>query len=229
MYKIVLLNHGECEWDRENIFVGWTDVALTENGIKAAKKAGEILADNDYHFEYAFVSMLKRSLQTLWYSLEKSDQLWVPWEKSWKLNDRHWGALQGLKESEVNNEYGEDQVEQWMKSYSVKPPQVDIKDKRFPGNNRMYNGIPANELPHGESIEEVTLRVVKYWMDIISPVIKSETKVIIAAHEYSLKALIKHLERISDDNISKVTVEPGKPLVYELDSNLLHHDHYYLE
>ncbi len=229
MYKIVLLNHGECEWDSENIFVGWTDVGLTEKGIKAAQKAGEILAKNDYHFEYAFVSVLKRSLQTLWYSLEKSDQLWVPWEKSWKLNERHWGALQGLKQSEVNNEYGKDQVEQWMKSYPVKPPQVDIKDKRFPGNNRMYNGIPAGELPHGESMEEVTLRVARYWLDIISPLIKSETKVIIAAHEYSLKALIKHLERISDDNISEVSVQAGKPLVYELDSNLFHIDHYYLE
>lgn len=229
MYKIVFLNHGECEWDRENIFVGWTDVGLTENGIKSAKKAGEIMAGNDYHFEYAFVSMLKRSLQTLWYSLEKSDQLWVPWEKSWKLNERHWGALQGLKERELNNEYGEDQVEQWMKSYPVKPPQLDIKDKRFPGNNRMYNDIPVNELPQGESMEEVTIRVVQYWLDIISPIIKSERKVIIAAHEYSLKALIKHLERISNDNISAISVEAGKPLVYELDSNLFHMNHYYLE
>lgn len=229
MYKLILLNHGECEWDSDNLFVGWTDIGLTEKGIEAAKTAGDILAKNDHYLEYAFVSMLKRSLQTLWYTLEKSDQVWIPWEKSWKLNERHWGALEGLKEIEVKHEYGEQQVEQWMSSYQIKPPQADIKDKRFPGNNRMYDGIPVDDLPHGESMEEVTLRVVQYWLDVISPVIKAEKKVIIASHEYSLKALIKHLERISDEDISAISVEPGKPMVYELDSNLFHLNHYYLE
>ncbi len=229
MYKLVLLNHGECEWDSDNIFVGWTDVGLTEKGIKSAKKAGDILTENGYYLEYAFVSMLKRSLQTLWYSLEKSDQLWIPWEKSWKLNERHWGALQGLKEAEVNQEYGEKQVKQWMNSYQIKPPQVDIQDKRFPANNHMYVGIPVDELPHGESMEEVKLRVVQYWLDMISPVIKSKKKIIIVSHEYSMKALIKYLEKISDDQVSTISVEAGKPLIYELDSNLFHLNHYYLE
>lgn len=229
MYKIVLLNHGESEWDNEKLFVGWTDVSLTDKGIQAAKQAGEILAANDYYFEYAYVSMLRRSLQTLWYALDVSDQLWIPWEKSWKLNDRHWGALQGLSEKQVNKEFGEKQVDQWNKSYTIKPPQIDNKDKRFGGNDRMYNTVSADELPRGESIEDITLRVVQYWLDEISPVIKSEQKVIIAAHNATLKALIKHLERISDDDISSVNVQPGKPLIYELDDTLFHLNHYYLD
>lgn len=229
MYRIVLLNHGDNEWTPENLFVGWTDVGLTGNGIEAAKEAGKILEANDYYFEYAYSSVLKRSLQTLWYALDASDQQWIPWEKTWKLNDRHWGALEGLSFSQVQKEYGDKQVGQWLKSYSIKPPAVDNKDKRFGGNNRIYDSVPADELPHGESLEEVTKRVVQYWLDEISPVVQSEQKVIIAAHEDSLKALIKHLERLPEDKVSSLKIDPGKPLVYELDSSLFHLKHYYLE
>lgn len=229
MYKIVLLRHGESVWNKENLFTGWTDVGLSENGVLEAKKAGEILAKNDFLFDYAFVSLLKRSLQTLWYTLEIMDQLWIPWEKSWRLNERHYGALQGRNKKETAREYGEEQVHQWRRSYKTKPPQLEKTDKRFPGNERKYDHLTDEELPLGESLEDTVKRFLPYWKEQIIPTIKTGRRILIAAHGNSLRALVKHLENISDDEINSLEIPTGKPLVYEVDENILYKKHYYLE
>jgi 2,3-bisphosphoglycerate-dependent phosphoglycerate mutase len=229
MYKIVLLRHGESTWNKENLFTGWTDVSLSEEGINEAKKAGEILKDNEFYFDFAFVSLLKRSLQTLWYTLEVMDQLWIPWMKSWRLNERHYGALQGLNKKDMAEEYGEEQVHQWRRSYSVRPPQLDESDKRFPSNERKYQDLLKDELPAGESLEDTVKRVLPFWNEQIAPIIKSGKQIVIAAHGNSLRALVKHLEKISDEEIPSIEIPTGKPLVYKLDANLLHRNHYYLE
>lgn len=229
MYKIVLLRHGQSVWNKENLFTGWTDVGLSEKGIEEAKHAGELLKANELKFDYAFVSLLKRALQTLWYTLEVMDQLWIPWEKSWRLNERHYGALQGLNKKDMAERYGEDQVHQWRRSYTTKPPQLERNDKRFPGNERKYNHLTNDELPIGESLEDTVERFLPYWLDQIAPTIKAGKNIIIAAHGNSLRALVKHLEKISDQNISALEIPTGKPLVYELDDDLLYKNHYYLD
>ena len=228
MHKLVLLRHGESQWNKENLFTGWTDVELSEKGVKEAKEAGAILAKNDYKFDFAFVSLLKRALQTLWYSLEVMDQLWIPWEKSWRLNERHYGGLQGLNKKEMAEKYGDEQVHQWRRSYSIKPPQLEKGDKRYPGNERKYQNLLEEELPLGESLEDTVERFLPYWNEMIAPTIKAGRQVIIAAHGNSLRALVKHLQRIPDDEISSVEIPTGKPLVYELDENLIYRNHYYL-
>lgn len=229
MYKIVLLRHGESVWNKENLFTGWTDVELSDNGIAEAQKAGEILKKNDYKFDYAFVSLLKRSLQTLWITMEILDELWVPWERSWRLNERHYGALQGLNKKDTAEKYGDDQVHQWRRSYKTKPPQLERGDQRFPGHERKYNHLTPDQLPLGESLEDTVQRFMPYWQDVIVPTIKTGKQIIIAAHGNSLRALAKHLEKISDDEINKLEIPTGKPLIYELDDNLIYQNHYYLE
>lgn len=229
MHKLVLLRHGESTWNKENLFTGWTDVELSEKGISEAKRAGRILKENTFEFDFAFVSLLKRSLQTLWYTLEVMDQLWIPWEKSWRLNERHYGALQGLNKKNMAKEYGEDQVHQWRRSYSVKPPQLEKSDKRYPGNERKYHNLLEQELPLGESLEDTVKRFLPYWNGVIAPTLQAGRRVIIAAHGNSLRALVKHLQKISDDEIPSVEIPTGKPLVYELDDSLLYRHHYYLE
>ncbi len=229
MYKIVLLRHGESVWNKENLFTGWTDVGLSENGIDEAKNAGHILAKHDFQLDYAYVSLLKRALQTLWYTLEVMDQLWIPWEKSWRLNERHYGALQGLNKKETAEKYGKDQVHQWRRSYKIKPPQLEKTDKRFPGNDRKYDHLTDAELPLGESLENTVERFMPFWTEQIVPTVKTGRNIIIAAHGNSLRALVKNLENIPDDEINSLEIPTGKPLVYELDENLLHKKHYYLE
>ncbi len=229
MHRIVLLRHGESLWNKENLFTGWTDVGLSENGISEAKRAGKILATNDFKFDFAYVSLLKRSLQTLWLVLEELDQLWIPWEKSWRLNERHYGALQGLNKKETAEKYGEDQVHQWRRSYKIKPPQLDKNDKRYPGNERKYQHLSDDVLPLGESLEETVTRFLPYWLEEIVPTIKTGKQVIIAAHGNSLRALVKHLEKISDDEIPLVEIPTGVPLIYELDENMIYRNHYYLK
>ena len=169
MYKLVLLRHGESVWNKENLFTGWTDVGLSEKGVEEAKSAGKILANHDFQFDYAYVSLLKRSLQTLWYALEVLDQLWIPWEKSWRLNERHYGALQGLNKKETAEKYGKDQVHQWRRSYKIKPPQLEKTDKRFPGNERKYDHLTDDELPLGESLEDTVKRFLPFWTEQIVP------------------------------------------------------------
>ncbi len=229
MYKLVLLRHGESVWNKENLFTGWTDVGLSEKGVEEAKSAGKLLADHDFQFDYAYVSLLKRSLQTLWYTLEILDQLWIPWEKSWRLNERHYGALQGLNKKETAEKYGSDQVHQWRRSYKIKPPQLEKTDKRFPGNERKYDHLTDDELPLGESLEDTVKRFLPFWKEQIVPTLKTGRRTIIAAHGNSLRALVKHLENIPDEEINALEIPTGKPLVYELDENLLHKKRYYLE
>lgn len=229
MYKIVLLRHGESVWNKANLFTGWTDVELSEGGIEEAKNAGSILASHNWEFDYAYVSLLKRSLHTLWITLNILDQLWIPWEKSWRLNERHYGALQGLNKKEMAEKYGKEQVHQWRRSYSTKPPQLEISDKRFPGNERKYSHLTKDEIPTGESLEDTVKRFLPYWDEVIAPTIKTGKKIIIAAHGNSLRALAKHLQNIPDDEINSLEIPTGKPLIYELDDSLLYHNHYYLE
>ncbi len=228
MYKIVLLRHGESEWNKKNLFTGWTDVPLSKGGITEAKKAGIILKSHNFQFDCAYVSVLKRSLQTLWFSLEISDQLWIPWEKSWRLNERHYGALQGLNKKQTAEIYGEEQVHQWRRGYKIKPPQLKKSDKRFPGRQRMYENLSDDELPLGESLEDTVNRFLPYWNDTIIPVVKSGKRIIIVAHGNSLRALVKHLDNISDDDITSLEIGTGKPIVYELNENLQPITHYYL-
>jgi 2,3-bisphosphoglycerate-dependent phosphoglycerate mutase len=228
MHKLVLLRHGESQWNKENLFTGWTDVGLSEKGIEEAKEAGKILAEHDYKFDFAFVSLLKRALQTLWYTLEVMDQLWIPWAKSWRLNERHYGGLQGLNKKEMAKKYGDDQVHQWRRSYTVRPPQLEQSDKRYPGNDRKYHNLLEQELPLGESLEDTVERFIPYWKGMIAPTLQAGRQVIIAAHGNSLRALAKHLQKIPDDEINALEIPTGKPLIYELDDSLLYRNHYYL-
>lgn len=228
MRKLVLLRHGESEWNKKNLFTGWTDVPLSEKGMIEAKEAGRILKSHHFEFDLAFVSLLKRSLKTLWIVLEELDHLWIPCEKSWRLNERHYGALQGLNKKETAEKYGKERVQSWRRSYRTKPLLLPQSDERFPGNQRMYHNIPDNELPVGESLKETVNRFLPYWEQSIVPEIKNGKKVIIAAHGNSLRALVKHLDSISDDDISSLEIPTGKPLVYELNDMLKPEKHYYL-
>jgi 2,3-bisphosphoglycerate-dependent phosphoglycerate mutase len=229
MFELILLRHGESEWNKKNLFTGWTDVPLSENGEKEALEAGKMIKKHHFEFDMAYVSVLKRALHTLWIALDALDQLWIPWEKSWRLNERHYGALQGLNKKETADKYGEEQVHIWRRSYQERPPLLDISDNRFPGNERKYQHIPEQQLPPGESLEDTVKRFLPYWEKDIAPQIKSGKKIIIAAHGNSLRALIKHLDSISDNDIASLEIPTGKPLVYKLDENLHPIEHYYLE
>jgi 2,3-bisphosphoglycerate-dependent phosphoglycerate mutase len=228
MHKLVLLRHGESQWNLDNRFTGWTDVDLTETGRKQALEAGKVLKENGFEFDIAFVSVLKRALRTLWLALEEMDQLWIPWEKSWRLNERHYGGLQGLNKSETAAKYGEDQVLIWRRSYDIPPPALGKSDERYPGKLRMYSNVAENELPLTESLKDTIARFLPYWHGSIAPTIKSGKNVIIAAHGNSLRALVKYLDDMSEEEILKLNIPTGMPLVYELDEDLKPIKHYYL-
>jgi len=228
MYKVVLLRHGESVWNKENRFTGWTDVDLSEKGIEEARKAGKVLAENHFEFDIAFVSVLKRALRTLWLALESMDQLWIPWEKSWRLNERHYGALQGLNKAETAAKHGEEQVLIWRRSYDIPPPALDTNDERFPGKLRVYKNVDASMLPKTESLKDTVARFLPYWHETIAPAIKSGKKVLIAAHGNSLRALVKYLDNMTEEEILKLNIPTGLPLVYELDKDLKPVKHYYL-
>ncbi|MBN2611028.1 MAG: 2,3-diphosphoglycerate-dependent phosphoglycerate mutase [Bacteroidales bacterium] len=228
MYKIVLLRHGESVWNKLNLFTGWTDVDLSEKGIEEAKKAGKVLKDNGFEFDVAFVSVLKRALRTLWLSLEEMDQLWIPWIKSWRLNERHYGALQGLNKAETAQKYGDEQVLIWRRSYDIPPPALKKSDERFPGKLRVYADVDEKDLPLTESLKDTVARFLPYWHGQIAPVIKEGKRVIIAAHGNSLRALVKYLDNMSEDEILKLNIPTGIPLVYELNNELKPIRHYYL-
>lgn len=228
MKKLVLLRHGESVWNKKNLFTGWTDVDLSEQGVKEAIEAGRLLRENDFEFDIAYVSLLKRALKTLWLTLEEIDQLWIPWKKSWRLNERHYGALQGLNKTETAEKYGKDQVHIWRRSYSISPPLLEPADERYPGNLRMYKDVPKDEIPFAESLKDTVNRFLPYWNNVILPDIKEGKRVIISAHGNSLRALVKHLDNISDDDISSLEIPTGKPLVYELDDSINPFRHYYL-
>ncbi|MDR1650708.1 MAG: 2,3-diphosphoglycerate-dependent phosphoglycerate mutase [Synergistaceae bacterium] len=228
MYKIVLLRHGESEWNRENRFTGWTDVPLSEKGVSEAKAAGAELKRGGFSFDKAFTSVLKRAVKTLWLVLEEMDEMWIPTEFSWKLNERHYGALQGLNKAETAKKYGDDQVKIWRRSYDVPPPALDENDGRYPARDPRYSSLAPEEVPAAECLADTVARVLPYWHDVIVPDIKSGKKIIIAAHGNSLRALVKYLDGISDSDIVELNIPTGIPLVYELDAGMKPVSHAYL-
>jgi len=228
MYKLVLVRHGESQWNKENRFTGWTDVDLSEKGTLEAKEAGKVLKSEGYTFDIAFTSVLKRAIKTLWYIQDEMDLLWIPVTKAYQLNERHYGGLQGLNKAETAAQYGEDQVLIWRRSYDVPPPVLEKSDERYPGHDPRYQGLSEAELPTTESLKETVARVVPYWEKEIIPVVKSGKKVVIAAHGNSLRALVKHLDNVSNEEILKLNIPTGIPLVYELDENMKPVKKYYL-
>ena len=226
--KLVLLRHGESTWNKENKFTGWTDVDLSEKGMTEAGEAGIVLKKEGYEFDVAFTSVLKRAIRTLWFVLDEMDLMWIPIYNSWRLNERHYGALQGLNKSETAQKFGEEQVLIWRRSYDIPPKPLDKKDPRYPGNDPRYKGLPEKDIPLTESLKETVARVVPYWKETIAPSLKSGKKVIIAAHGNSLRALVKYLDNISEEEIVKLNIPTGIPLVYELTKDLKPLKHYYL-
>jgi 2,3-bisphosphoglycerate-dependent phosphoglycerate mutase len=220
MYKVVLLRHGESTWNRENRFTGWTDVDLSEQGRTEALAAGKALRAAGLTFDVAFTSVLKRAIRTLWIVLDEMDLMWLPVQRHWRLNERHYGALQGLNKAETAARYGDAQVKIWRRSYDVPPPPLDPGDERFPGKDRRYAGLSDAELPRTECLKDTVARFLPYWHDTIAPVIRSGKRVLIAAHGNSLRALVKYLDDVSDQDIVELNIPTGIPLVYELDANL---------
>jgi 2,3-bisphosphoglycerate-dependent phosphoglycerate mutase len=228
MPKLVLLRHGESSWNLENRFTGWTDVDLTPKGVGEAHEAARLLKEGGYTFDIAFVSVLKRAIRTLWIVLDDMDLMWLPVERNWRLNERHYGALQGLNKAETAEKYGEAQVKIWRRSYGDPPPPLTRDDERWPGHDRRYAGVSPDDLPVAESLEKTVARFLPYWNDRIVPEIKSGKRVVIAAHGNSLRALVKHLDGMSDEAIVELNIPTGVPLVYELDDELRAQKHYYL-
>jgi 2,3-bisphosphoglycerate-dependent phosphoglycerate mutase len=228
MPKIVLLRHGESIWNKENLFTGWYDVDLSEQGRVEAKKAGEVLKAEGFAFDVAFTSVLKRAIRTLWMALDELDQMWIPVVKSWKLNERHYGALQGLNKAQTAAKYGDEQVLVWRRSYDTPPPALEESDPRYPGADPRYKGLTRDDLPTTECLKDTVERVIPYWNEEIAPAIKAGKNVIIAAHGNSLRALVKYLDGLSDDEIVGLNIPTGVPLVYELDDDLKPIKNYYL-
>ncbi|MDR0956826.1 MAG: 2,3-diphosphoglycerate-dependent phosphoglycerate mutase [Endomicrobium sp.] len=228
MYKIVLIRHGESIWNKENRFTGWMDVDLSKKGIKEALKAGEFLKKEGFSFDLAYASVLKRSIKTLWNILNVMDLLWIPVIKSWKLNEKHYGILQGLNKTEIAVKYGEEQVKLWRRSYDISPMSLDESDERYPGKDPKYAALSKNELPLTECLKDTVKRVVPYWEEEIVSKIKMGKKIIIAAHGNSLRALVKYLDNVIDSDIVDLNIPTAMPLVYELDDNLKPIKNYYL-
>jgi len=220
MYTVVLIRHGESVWNSENRFTGWTDVDLSEKGRAEATAAGQALLGANLTFDVAYTSVLKRALRTLWTVLDVMDLLWLPVHRSWRLNERHYGALQGLNKAETAAQYGDAQVKVWRRSYDIPPPPLDPGDERFPGKDRRYAGLRDAELPRTECLKDTVARFLPYWHDTIAPAIRSGQRVLIAAHGNSLRALVKYLDDVSDQDIVELNIPTGIPLVYELDANL---------
>ncbi|MGQ0541374.1 MAG: 2,3-diphosphoglycerate-dependent phosphoglycerate mutase [Blastocatellia bacterium] len=226
MHKLVLIRHGESHWNKENRFTGWKDVDLSEKGREEAKAAGKLLKDEGFSFDEAYTSVLKRAIRTLWIVLDEMDLMWIPETKSWRLNERHYGGLQGLDKAETAAKYGDEQVLIWRRSYDVPPPELDESDERFLGNDPRYAGV--ENFPTTECLKDTVARVVPYWESEIMPKIKAEKRLIIAAHGNSLRALVKYLDGISDDEIVALNIPTGVPLVYDLDDHLKPIKSYYL-
>ena len=225
MHKLVLLRHGESDWNRENRFTGWTDVDLSQKGVEEARAAGRLLKSGGYAFDLAFTSVLKRAIRTLWLALDELDRMWVPEVKDWRLNERHYGALQGLSKSEMAAKFGEQQVLIWRRSYDTPPPALAPEDPRSEARDPRYAGIAV---PRTECLKDTVARVVPYWEQAIAPQVRAGKRVLVAAHGNSLRALVKYLDNISDAAIVKENIPTGIPLVYELDDNLKPRRHYYL-
>jgi 2,3-bisphosphoglycerate-dependent phosphoglycerate mutase len=228
MKKVILLRHGESVWNQENRFTGWTDVDLTKKGVAEAKKAGELLREAGFVFDLAHTSVLKRAIKTLWLALEQLDSMWIPVTHSWRLNERHYGALQGLNKAETATKFGDAQVLAWRRSYDVPPPELAQNDPRYAGSDPRYRGLAPGQIPLTECLKDTVARVLPYWNQSIAPDIRAGKRVLITAHGNSLRALVKYLDKVSDQDIVGLNIPTGVPLVYELDDVLKPIRHYYL-
>jgi 2,3-bisphosphoglycerate-dependent phosphoglycerate mutase len=228
MTTLVLLRHGESDWNRENRFTGWTDVDLSEKGIAEAQQGAKLLGEAGFTFDIAFTSVLKRAIRTLWIVQDELDLMWIPVEISWRLNERHYGALQGLNKAETATKFGEEQVLVWRRSYDVPPPALEPDDPRFPGHDPRYRDLGPDELPRTESLKDTGARFLPYWHNRIVPTLRQGKRVLIAAHGNSLRALVKHLDHVSDQEIVGLNIPTGVPLVYELNEKLEAVSHRYL-
>ncbi|MFC1930412.1 2,3-diphosphoglycerate-dependent phosphoglycerate mutase [Chloroflexota bacterium] len=228
MTKMVLIRHGESTWNRENRFAGWTDVDLSEKGVGEAKKAGQLLKSGGYSFDAAFTSVLKRAVRSLWIIQDEMDLMWIPTFISWRLNERFYGALQGLNKAETAARFGEEQVLKWRRSYDIQPPAIEKTDDRYPGHDPRYGELKPGELPLTESLEDTARRFLPYWHEVLAPAVKAGKNIVISAHGNSLRALVKYLDNISDSGIVDLNIPTGIPLVYELDDKLKPVKSYYL-
>ena len=228
MYKIVLLRHGESIWNKENLFTGWTDVDLSQKGIEEAKEAGFTLKQQGYTFDLVFTSVLKRAIRTAWIVLDEMDLMWIPIKHDWRLNERHYGALQGLNKAETAAKYGEQQVKLWRRSYDIRPPVLDEPDPRYPGKDPRYKDLTKQQLPLTECLKDTVERFLPCWHELLAPCVRSGKKILIAAHGNSLRALLKYLEDIPDQEIVDLNIPTGVPQVQELDDDLKSVRHYYL-
>ena len=228
MKTLVLLRHGQSVWNKENLFTGWADVGLTEQGMKEALAAGQILKAEGYGFDLAFTSVLKRAVKTLWLALEELDQMWIPIQNSWRLNERHYGALQGLNKQETVDRYGPDQVQIWRRSYDTRPPALSPDDSRSPKRDPRYAALTPAELPLTECLKDTVDRVLPYWLGTIAPAVTAGKRVIIASHGNSIRALVKYLDNISDDKIVELNIPTGVPLIYQLNDDLTPIRNFYL-
>jgi 2,3-bisphosphoglycerate-dependent phosphoglycerate mutase len=220
MKKLVLLRHGESTWNQENRFTGWTDVDLTERGTAQARRAGQQLKEEGFVFDVGYTSLLKRAIRTLWIVLDELDQLWIPVNRSWRLNERHYGALQGLNKAQTAEKYGDEQVLVWRRSYDTPPPALEDGDERFPANDPRYRDLAAEDIPATECLKDTVARFLPYWHETIAPQVRAGKRVIITAHGNSLRALVKYLDDVSDADIVNLNIPTGVPLVYELDDSL---------
>jgi 2,3-bisphosphoglycerate-dependent phosphoglycerate mutase len=228
MHKVVLLRHGESIWNKENLFTGWTDVDLSEKGKEEAADAGRLLKQEGFIFDIAFTSVLKRAIRTLWIAIDEMDLMWIPVQRDWRLNERHYGALQGLNKAETAARYGEAQVKVWRRSYDIRPPALTEDDPRYPMHDPRYRDVPKQLLPLTECLKDTVDRFLPCWHDLIAPVIRSGKNVLVVAHGNSLRALVKYLQDVPDDQIVDLNIPTGIPLVQELDDNLKTVRHYYL-
>ena len=228
MIKLVLLRHGESSWNLENRFTGWTDVDLSENGVREAHAAGKLLKQEGYTFDLALTSVLKRAIRTLWITLDEMDLMWIPVERAWQLNERHYGALQGLNKAEMAQKYGQEQVHIWRRSYATPPPPLELDDQRHPRFDPRYAGLVSEQVPACESLKMTLERVLPYWYSNVVPRLKQGKKLLIAAHGNSLRAMVKHLDNVSEEVIPELNIPTGIPLVYELDDDCKPLAHYYL-
>ena len=228
MYQIALLRHGESTWNKENRFTGWTDVDLSEKGNQEAHEGGLVLKAEGYTFDVAYTSVLKRAIRTLWIVLDEMDLMWIPVHRSWRLNERHYGALQGLNKAETAEKFGEAQVKIWRRSYDIRPPALEPTDPRYPGFDPRYKSLSPQELPRTECLKDTVARFLPDWHEVIGPAVKSGQRVLISAHGNSLRALVKYLDNIPDEDIVELNIPTGMPLVYELDEDLKPQKSYYL-
>jgi 2,3-bisphosphoglycerate-dependent phosphoglycerate mutase len=228
MHKVVLLRHGESTWNKENRFTGWIDVDLSERGMAEGHEAAKVLQEGGYTFDVAYTSVLKRAIRTLWIVLDDMDLMWIPVYRSWRLNERHYGALQGLDKAEMAARHGEEQVHIWRRSYDIRPPALTRSDPMYPGKDPRYGDLTEQELPLTECLKDTVARFLPYWHEVIAPVVREGKRVLIAAHGNSLRALVKYLDKVPDDVIPGLNIPTGVPLVYELDDNLQPLQHYYL-